>query len=95
MAYDVNFSNSWAIMSFSQKAFPKRLVKIAFSKRAFLVQTDLPNNYQPNTNLAVLTTAKLFKKALFYQKAHVTKHPLSAKLKQRFVKQLGSCCCWA
>jgi len=50
MAYDVKFVNSWVIMSFSQKALVKRLMKIAFSKRAFWVQTALPNS-----NLAVLT----------------------------------------
>ena len=54
MAYEVIFSNFWVIMSFLQKALPKRLVKIVVSKRAFWVQTDLSNSCQPNTNLAVL-----------------------------------------
>jgi len=55
MAYDIKFSNSWVIMSFSQKVLPRRLMKIAFSKRTFWVQTTLPNSCQPNTNLVVLT----------------------------------------
>jgi len=55
MACDVIFSNSWVIMLFSQKAILKKLVKTAFSKRAFWVQTTLLNSCQPNTNLVILT----------------------------------------
>jgi len=56
MAYDIKFSNSWVIMSFSPKALYKRLKKIVFSKRDFWIQTALRNSCQPNTNSAILAS---------------------------------------
>jgi len=82
MAYDVIFSNSWVIMPFSQKALLKRLMKIAFWKRAFWIQTAFLNNCQSNSNLAAFHQSNQLnssKKLFFHQKAHATKHPHKKK----------------
>jgi len=80
-------------MSFSPKAIPKKLMKMVFWKRAFLVQIAFSNSYQPNTSLAVwlVKIAKPFQKTLFGQKAHATKHPLyneRLNLKELFTQSL-------
>ena len=60
VAYNLISLNSRIVTSFSQKALPKRRMKITFWKIAFSIQTTLLNSSQPNTNLAVLINQNSF-----------------------------------
>ena len=74
MVFGVIISNSWTIISISQKALPKRLMRIVFSKRAFeSKQLFQKTVYQ--TPIRCLTWSKQLKLSqttLLVQKAIVT-----------------------
>jgi len=71
MAYDIIFSNSWVVMSFSQKNYSQKTNENNLLKKNFGFKQLFQITVQPNNNLTVLTIPS---KSSFYEKVHATKH---------------------